>query len=463
MERRADNAVINHLTGLGMSGGKESGGRPNPTVIPLLADELRSLYANSGISRRICDLLPQKACRKGWTVPEIGDEDRRLRTWAKVSEAMSLARLYGGSALLMVTEDDVPPLYRDRPELWRQQPLDLRRVRRLVAIHAFDAFEAHPVQFERNVMSPNFRQPSMWAISTDGFSGFVHGSRICWFRGTRNPPSESHGGWYAATGMPDASALQSVWDEIRRLTETWQAGAVMAQELRYSVLKLNQLAEYATSNEGPSQLAERMSLIQGFQSAFGFTVVGKDDSYDVRNAPPTGFKDLTDVQQEALLSCLGWTRSMWMGESPGALGSGDESGLERERQIVSGYQEDNREPLEQLYSVVLAQRDGPTRGVVPEGWSLTFLPLSEPSATEVATLRKTVAETDAIYVGLNVIAPEDLTRYRFGADGWQMDLPELSIPDPADAEQEAALQAEVDRLAAGADDVGPDAGSGAEE
>ncbi|HEX5038509.1 MAG TPA: anti-CBASS Acb1 family protein, partial [Candidatus Limnocylindria bacterium] len=199
-ERRADSAgggsVMNPLTGLGSWADKGASARPNPCVVPLRDDELRALYGHNGLARRIVDLPPGRATRRGWTVTDIPQsEDKRLRTWERHREGWSMADLYGGAVLLMVTEDDVPRSARGMsPSAWLMQPLDLRRIGVLHAIHVFDAFEASPASWENDIASPGWRLPGSWSLSSStGWSATVHASRVVHLRGRRRPPSEIRG------------------------------------------------------------------------------------------------------------------------------------------------------------------------------------------------------------------------------------------------------------------------------
>jgi phage-related protein (TIGR01555 family) len=270
-------------------------GRPNPWSIPLGDHELSALYANNGMARRIVDLLPSRATRRGWTVPDVdAAEHKRLRAWERCREAMIWARLHGGAVLLMVTEDDVPAAWRRRGSDWLQQPLELERVGKLHALQVFDAAEATPQAFEESIASPNYRMPRLWSLSGPGWYGTVHASRVVHFRGARRPPSEARRS--SSNVMPDASVLQHAWDEIRRLTETMQGGAVLAQELRESVLKVSGLAAKQTGDEATA-LQTRLSMMSRTKALLGLILVGENDEYENRGNAPTGFER---AQEKAL-------------------------------------------------------------------------------------------------------------------------------------------------------------------
>lgn len=458
--RRWDASILNEQTGLGGNYDKGAVARPNRNPPLLDEDELAGLFVSNGPARRIVRLLPSRATRRGWTVPEMEKEERRLRIYEKFRDGFTWAQLWGGSGVLMVTEDDLPPSFRRRPQDWLREPLDMRRVGRVTAMHALDIYQAAPFAYETSLLSPDYGGPSLWSINTEQFSGVVHASRVIWLRGERQPSS-----WRMRSGsrMPDMSVLQALWDEIRRLCETMAGGAVLAQELRTKVFKIKDFAKKKTGDEKDAFTRRLTSTVRS-QGVLGATFMDTEDQYESSANPPTGFEALSDGAMRMLCLCLGWPQTMLSGEPPGGLSTDDESGKERERAVVSAYQEDNREPIERAYEVLYAQQDGPTGSEEPEDWRLEFLSLDEPTEKEKAEVRQTVAQTDMIYVQMGAYSPRDVAISRFGEDGWNLEMQPVDPPDENVEEMIAQAQAQAlaahgggDPAAAGGD---PDEGGG---
>lgn len=425
-------SVVNDITGMGGLGDKGQAGRPNPYVLPLNDLELESLYANNGIARRIVDIFPSRATRRGWTVPDIGDEDRRLKTWDFFRDGLTWARLYGGSAGLMVTEDDVPAGM--SPEAWLREPLDLKRVGKVLALRVFDAVEAWPSRWCADIRSPRYGLPEMWQISSQaGFRATVHASRIVHFRGARRPPNKARTGWQSR--LPDDSCFQPIWDSLRRLEQVQQAGATIAQELREGVLSVGGLAAKATSDEGESlwDRFRNMALVKGL---LGLTVIDSQDTYTNLSNPPTGYSELSGGAWTHLSAVTSIPQTVLMGESPGGLSSDGESAQEGFRQSVSDYQSVNLSCFEQLYAVVYSAQDGPTRGIAPEGWAVEFASLDEPSEKMKADTQLVVAQADEIRIRSGVLRPETVTRSRHSEAGWNFELEAEEVPD---ADEEVLL------------------------
>lgn len=420
-------SIYNPLTGLGGLNDKGAVGRPSPYVFPLSTQELRTLYAFNGIARRVVDIIPARACRRGWSSPELDSDSERLHVWDRTEQAMTWARLYGGSIALMVTIDDVPPEFAQRPDAWLAEPLDLERVGRLAAIQVFDAIEATPVGVVRDLTDPEFRLPAAWRITAEGRSLLVHRSRVLHFRGLRRPPSDVRGGLTAISGMPDDSALQVIWEEIRRLTETLQGGAVLAQELRESVLEIAELTSRATGDEG-AEVEARISELARTKAILGMVLLGSGEKYENRSNPPTGFNELSSAGWEALAAVTGIPQVILMGSTPGGLNTDGESSWEGFRQLVSTFQEEHRPLLNRLTEVQYAAQEGPTGGVKPEGAAITFAALDEPNEASIATTRNTVSAMDRNNISAGIYTADDVRRSRFSGV-WSIDM--LPVTDAA--------------------------------
>lgn len=448
-------SVMNAWTGIGdPTRDKGSVARPNPREPGLTQEELLALWDKGGLARRMIELLPDRAIRKGWSVPDIPtEEEERLHLYDKFADAWKMGDLWGGALLLMVTEDDVPMQFRGYGQEWRwlQEPLDPRRVGKLNALQVYDAREATPFLYDGDIRSPNYRQPLLWQITDRGVGGIgrsilVHHSRVLWFRGAKRPPSQVGMARWGGGTMPDDSILQALWAEIRRLTETLQGGAILAMEIRQKVLKVAGLEKKLAGDE-QEKFKARITVMQRLMSLLGVLVIGDGDEYDSRSNATTGWKDLSEGAWDALAAARGWPKVVLRGDAPSGLNTDGASAWQSFHQTVSDQQERRRGLLNRLYTVIYSAQDGPTRGKVPKRWALQFHPLDEPSQKDLAEVRVKAAQIDQIYVGLGAYTVRDVVERRLGRDGFVLDMVGLPIPDP-DAQAEKAIeQAERMRLA----------------
>ena len=443
MARRAD-SIINSLSGLGGGYDKGTTARPDTSRIPLNFQELTVLYRHNGYAQRFIDIIPAEVTRKGWRIrddsPDIDPMDaetRRLCIPERAREALTWGRLYGGGYLLIVTDEVAEPGTKSHDLL--RQPLDLSRVRAVRNLVVLDPSECQPYVYEGHLTSPRFREPAIWLVSPNSGSGTqamaggqqVHHSRILVFPGRRLPSSIR----YSNRGIDD-SVLESVWDAIRNKTSVDQAAASICQELKLNVMKIEGLANMSTSDQADT-FEMRMKVLARTKSLLNMVLMGEGETFESLATPMSGFDQLDANAKEALSAATGMPITLLFGEAPSGLNTDGESHRTLWGNVVAGVQHGVlRDPLTQLYTVLYAAKDGPTKGEAPASWNVEFLPLDELTETEQAALEKTHAETDAIRVSTGILPAEHIAASRYGEKGYQNAL----LPYDPLAEERAALE-----------------------
>lgn len=440
--RRVD-SVLNAISGLGGRGDKGSAYNNRPDVFrhPLTLEELTALWTHNGIARRIVAWPAAEATRAGWQIDGTGSAEVDLAIFERIREGMTWARLYGAGPVVMVTEDDVPPAFRRRPHEWLAQPLDLERVGKVLALQPYDVWESTPERWDRNPSSPTYRMPLLWRVRTEETNMLVHASRVLHFRGAIRPPGLRRQARYGDNLLPDDSVLQAIWDEIQRLCSTMAGGAVLAQEIRESVLRIGGFEHIAVGDQ-QGLLESRMRFLAKAKSILGLVLLGPGDEYENRSNPPTGFGELSVEAKSMLCAVTGIPATILFGDAPTGLNTDGASGWQTANRLIAAYQEENRSLIERAYRVVFASQDGPTGGAIPDEVRVEFLPLDELPEREKAETRKLAADADAIYLQWGVVSPEDVARTRFGEEGWNLDLNvDQDSFDQAVSERMQALEA----------------------
>jgi phage-related protein (TIGR01555 family) len=125
--------------------------------------ELEQLYRFYWLARRIVDLLPADACREGIEL-NIEDADRgaalnrrmdELFVWERLEEALRMARLYGGSILLLGAVDGLDPA----------EPLAADRVTKLASLTVLDRWQLTISKAFDDPLAPQFGQPELYRIN----------------------------------------------------------------------------------------------------------------------------------------------------------------------------------------------------------------------------------------------------------------------------------------------------------
>lgn len=433
LQRRMD-TLRNTATGMGND--KVQAGRPDLFRMPLAYSELSNLWRYGGHARRYVEIMPNDATRKSWSVEsadgepvDIEGEHKRLHVVSRVAEADTWGRLYGGAWILMVVDEDLTGTeWQNDPQGHLARPLDLSRVRALQNLVVLDWSEVTAAEFEASPRDPNYRQPSVysvhphvggWIDKTNPLAGGarVHASRMLYFYGAKLPPQKR----YANRGVDD-SILQSVWDQLRNTDSLDHSLAALAAEMRITTLRMRDLSDVQVSDEA-EYFDYRMKEMARHRSVLNTVLLADGEEYQHHPGTVSGMGELVGTTRQSLQAVTGMPEQLWIGNAPGGLSTDGESHRNLWANAVSGYQTVKYQPpLERLYRVMFAAKSGPWGGQAPEGWRVKFNPLDELTEKGMADLRKTVAETDVIYIDAGVLDPEHVTRSRFGPLGWQFEL-----------------------------------------
>jgi phage-related protein (TIGR01555 family) len=386
------------------------------------------MYEFDGYAHRIVDIVATSCTRKGWKVFDkskdvdpMAGEDQRLDIRETFKDAIRIARIEGSGYIWMVLDEELPIDYMSSPSRWLSQPVDTKHILRVARLNVLDTFECTPATWDTDERSPNYRKPLLYTVSPQGGGSgktgvLIHWTRIIKIDGDWLSPRQQ----YANMGR-GASALQKCWNAIRNLNTVDEAGATHSQELSIPVLKVGNLD--GRSSGDPVAFNLKTQIIAKSRSLLNMILIGSDDDYFNREISLSGF-DKVAARAEAALSAQSTIPAIILhGDPPGGLGTDGESHRALWGNETSGYQDEYLTPgLTRVYTYCYLSRFGPTGGILPEKWAIIYHPLDELSEQGEAELRKTVAETDAIYAEMGVIVPKNVIESRFTERGFQVDM-----------------------------------------
>lgn len=407
-------SLYNPLTGLG-DASVDKGASVTTSARGLLTDaQLDVLYTQWAYARRVVDILPFDATRKGWTV-SIGDEvdvgagiDKTFGVPMKVRRVLSWGRLYGLGAALFVTEDG-----------GRTLEDELGDVQILRALQVFDGKEMAPSTWDDDPASDMYRDPSTFLLTPYAVSGGdllgveVDRSRFALSSGVAVPPSVK-----ATLNGRGLSVLELYWDSLRDVMTHDRSTSGLAQEMSTAVLKIAGLKGAATGDK-KKLVRARLEQFNRGRSTIGIGVLSDLDAYERHHLSASGWDELGQVSRRAMAAVEGIPQTRLFGDTPSGLNTDGEAGDRAMQAIVSAFQADEVEPLlRRIYTVAL-RAEG--RDVEADDLVIKFHPLRDATPEEEANRRKTNAEADAIYVNLGVLDVSEV-RQRFEGDTYVDDL-----------------------------------------
>jgi len=460
----------NVVTGIGNVLGRGWRGSYSYQQSEKLSDGMVELMINGDpFAAIICSAVPKHALRRGVTVKLGATADESalkkyladLRLVQRTREAWTWARAFGGGALVLGCDDG------RRPE----EPLDeqgLRAVRFLVAV---TSRELRPQTWCTDPMSPRFGEPELYMLTRNGGGGgsevvLVHHTRVVRFEGaptTRQRRIELQG--WGESYLNRVSSLLAEWSGAH------VAVVDLLQQSSIGVMKIRDLSTIVGSDatEAFKNRMDAMDIARSVAKAILLDAEG--ESYErVEVGALTGIPDVVDRFTLRLAGALEMPVSILLGREPAGLNATGDSDIRAWYDALQATRDEVARPaLETIVRLVLVSSEGPTRGVVPPGWSLEFPPLWQMTEGETADLRAKVATTDDVYLRNGVVTPEEVARSRFRPEGWSMETtvtlapepppaapPTPRDPDPADPSGDPSLPADGDASRRAPDDGSTD-------
>ena len=422
---RNDGALINALTGLGVGSRDKTTATSVGFQTLLVEAELESLYTN-GIPRRYVDAIGDEILRHRPTITLGGDAteddsevvrnfEQFLQTtqfFHSLAEVIKLQRLYGGAGLVLLIDDGGQP----------DDPVEPARIRAIRGYVPLSRHELIPEDFSIT----DYSRPSHYRITTsqritpEQNSNYVniriHHTRVARFDGLYLPWNlrSRNTGW-------GQSVLQLMWNAFKRYETAMSGLETMTSDSDIFVHKIPGLFNrVAAGNE--SDLRKRLEANNLSRSVYGGMVVDKEEEINFLNRALSNIATATDPFIKDLQASTGWPASILMGDSPGGLGK---EGRFEERvwsSLVEQWQEVYcRTPITEVFTYILASKEGPTRGRIPKSWTTHFPSCFTQTDKERVEIQQQKALSDAQYIQLGVLNPLEVRESRFAGTEYSIE------------------------------------------
>ncbi len=396
---------------------------------------LDQLYTNDWLISRACDRPASEQTRE-WidikteedieTAKAVLSAANDLGAKSAMNTAIAWGRLHGAGLVLMGIEDGQEPV----------EKVDEDRIRSVDWLQVIDRWDVSVVS--RFGTGPKVGQPEMVRLHTtvpgadtlDGvkLSEPIHASRFLLVEGTRISLRERNRneGW--AHGI-----IPRLYSVIRDFHNAIGGAAHLTTDFAQATLKIQGLAAMLSedANGGNETVIKRLQLLDMARSVARIVPLdAESEEFERKATPITGLPDLIDRFVEHLAGALDMPAKVLFGKATPGLGDQGNSDLAQWREQMKGEQERNLLPqMTQLLRYIWLSKQGPSKGVMPETWSVKANPLEQLSQGQEATMRKTQAEADAVYIGQGVVMPEEVRSSRFGGDEFSLETtldPEIS-------------------------------------
>lgn len=412
--------------------------------------ELEGEFAESWMANKEVSAIPAAMYRPGFTLTNVkpatldvsgvqsilegeqkvganGQIDRQRGllwyAWQNTEQGNKL----GGSALLVIVDDGLDPI----------EPLDTRRIQRVVGWEVLDRYEISPwlgsglnSEPEYYVLTDVLRHSTSALKLQPGH--IIHRSRL-WI----NPGKLLSRREMRARGWWGASVLELNWEPRRGAEESLQYLLTYmdrASWLHMQIAELNELLKMKDSDGvaiGESAVRTRMKTMRMCTRTFGIAVTdgGKQGvtnqaeqisipgrAADKLESVGESVGSLPEIEARARENWqAGWgaPKSIAFGDGTNGLRGGDNKGDQQtwEGMRRDGLQDGGIEQVNWMLLITFAAKEGPTGGVIPD-WTLEPKPLYVATPAEKAAEQKLVADADHVRIADGVVDADEVREQR---------------------------------------------------
>lgn len=279
---RQFDGLVNVASGLGTSKSKRSHAQWNYDYTDWAS--LDAMYQSNWIARAIVDEWAADAVREWRAIKckdaeEIEQLEKQLCVKQHVQEAIGWARLYGGSGIVMITNQDL------------EQPLQLDRIKKgdLEKVLVFDRHDLTPCGDINtfDLLSDNYMRPEFYTIS--GGSQKIHNSHIAFFNGAKLPKRQARMNF----GWGD-SELRRCIDEINDMVSSKGGIAELMQEANIDVVTRTGLTDELSTDQDDA-ITKRYELFSLMKSTINMALLDGEEKLDRQTLQLGGVAPILEV------------------------------------------------------------------------------------------------------------------------------------------------------------------------
>lgn len=308
----------------------------NYSLLTLNRIILTYLYTSSGIFQTAIDLPTQDALSRGIEIESDqmspGDIDELLDfmeesgQWTTLLSAWNWARLYGGSGLIINTNQD------------SDKPLNFKELHgRPFATYDADRWQfdnAHPYAGDMDEMI--FGEPPDYFYL---YGQKIHISRVIKIRGKRAPyyVRRQLRGW----GMSEGERMIK---DLNLYLKTQNVLYEILDESKIDVYKINGLAQKLINEAGTTAVTRRIQLANEMKNYVNALIMDAKDEYESKSQTFTGLAEVGRENRIGICSALRMPQTKLFGLSASGFNTG-ESDLENYNMMVES---ETRSPMRQV-------------------------------------------------------------------------------------------------------------------
>lgn len=355
---------------------------------------LTVLYRENWLAKKIIDMPSEDMTRAWYSISSSVDQEKlnelarleqRHGIKSELTDAIKWARLYGGSAAVMVLKGQEDML--DQPLNYDDlMPGCFRGV--LVVDRTDGLFPS--IELEEDMDDPDYNTPMYYNVYIRGSrlqTLRVHHSRMLLFHGRKLPPQEEINEDYWG-----AAELEHIYEELQKRNATSANIAQLIFQANVAALKMADYSEILGmgTEKQKQRIYEAIFQQNRLKNNFGLWVMGAGDSYEQH---PYSFSGISDVYETFMLDMAGAAEipaTRLFGRAPQGMNSTGESDMKNYYEKIAQLQERMLKPqLEKLLPVMAIS----LWGEIPDDMEIVFEPLMTTTPAERSQINQQLTQT----------------------------------------------------------------------
>lgn len=379
----------NVVSGLGTGNDKRSFNRFRYGANMFDFAQLEAAFQESWIARQVVTVPVDDAIRewRSWKHEEaaaVEDEEKRLEVPSCYKSARYWARLYGGAAILMITDQDL------------DKPLDLDRIREgsLRRLVVLDRWEVQPQRVNyTDPTAEDYLRPETYTVY--GGTQEIHSSHVVRVDGEDLPRRLR-----SLNQTWGDSTLRKILDDLQDVHATQAAVAALVQESNVDVITKEGLSEELASGQ-EDEILKRYALGNRMKSTVNQLLLDGNESFERKEVTFSGLGDILDKNMIWVSGAADVPMTRLFGRSAAGMDASGEGDLNNYYDSVASMQRSQFTPdLEKLDQVMIR-----SAGVDPEEADYVWNPLYQESGTELAQQDLARAQADDIRLNQGTLQP----------------------------------------------------------
>lgn len=380
--------------------------------------ELEAAYVSNWLAKAIVD-YPADDMTREWRVIKCKDadtiraEEDRLKMQHRVNEALTWARLYGGAAILMLTNQDL------------EKPLDVNKIGKggLERLLVLDRYQLYPTMLNTfDILSDNYLEPEYWSLAQA--SQRIHHSHFAFFRGAKLPQRLR----MQTLGWGD-SELRKCMEELKDTIAAKGGIAELMQEANLDVITAEGLADKLTTGQ-EAAVTERYAQYGLMKSIFRLSLLDSEEKLDRMTLNLSGVAPVLEILKSFVIGCTGIAATRLFGDQSKGLGNDGQGDLNNYYDNIRAKQNTQLDPALSSLDQVMVRS---AVGSMPSDFNFDWNRLYQPNRKEEAEARKIEAETAVIYLDSQIVSRSQVMRNLESDEVYHFD--EGYIDEVAEAEK----------------------------